>query len=491
MLLLHEVSAFIREHRLMDRKDRVLVACSGGPDSTALLYLLRALAPSYDLALVVAHLNHGIRPDAGEDEAFVRGLTEEAGVPLVAERVDCPALSREWRVSLEGAARRARYAFLERQAHALGITKVALGHTAEDQSETILMRLLRGSGVRGLAGITPVRQAKGLRYIRPLLGIRKGDILAYLASESIPYRTDTTNKMRCCTRNRIRLDLMPYLQREFNPSLVRTLSRTAELLREDDLALAHIASRMLDRIASEKVRKGWKSFLSPDVAGTGDLEVDCASLKEQPLGLQRRLLQEALARYTGMPQGAHFDHVQSILRMINAPQGGGQVDMPGGITVCREGNSLCFTRRGLRKEKGPGGEGKDRGGISAPVALCIPGVTRIPSLDCIIEASVLSGGENAGIPPQPGVAFLDYDTIPGSPVIRTRHPGDRFHPLGVQGEKRLKEFFIDQKVPKRLRDAWPLLAAGPHIIWVLGLRIGHPYRIRPGTKRVLRLSFEL
>jgi tRNA(Ile)-lysidine synthase len=159
--------------------------------------------------------------------------------------------------------------------------------------------------------------------------------------------------------------------------------------------------------------------------------------------------------------------------------------------VCREGNSIRFTRRGPRRGKGPEGEGMDKGCVSAPVALCIPGVTRIPSLDCIIEASILSGGENAQIPPRAGVAFLDYDTIPGSPVIRTRHPGDRFHPLGVHGEKRLKEFFIDQKVPKRLRDSWPLLAAGSRIIWVLGLRIGHPFRIRPGTTRVLRLSFDL
>lgn len=490
-MLLHKVSAFIREHGLLDRKDRVLVACSGGPDSTALFHLLRAIAPSFDLDLVIAHLNHGIRTDAGEDEAFVRALAEDAGVSLVAEAADCPALSREWRVSLEGAARRARYAFLDRQAHALGITKVALGHTADDQAETILMRLLRGSGLRGLAGISPVRRARGIQYIRPLLVIPKGDILAFLASQSIPYRTDTTNTMRCCTRNRIRLDLMPCLEKEFNPSLVQTLSRTAELLREDDLALSHFASLLLDRVAVERGTSGWKSFLSPDTAGTGDLEVRCAHLTEQPVGLQRRLLQEALARYTGVPQGAHFEHVASILRMINAPQGGGQVDVPGGVTVCRDGDSLRFTRRARRKEGAQGGDENGRAGVSSPIPLKIPGTTCIPALDCTLHGSVLPRGEIAGIPPPPGVAFLDYDTLPKPLMIRTRHPGDRFHPLGVKGEKRLKEFFIDQKVPKRLRDAWPLVVGNGHIIWVLGLRIAHPYRMGPGTTRVLRLSFDL
>jgi tRNA(Ile)-lysidine synthase len=483
----------LREYALLEPKDRVLVACSGGPDSMALFHILMDLSREYDLTLYMAHLNHGIRKEADEDEAFVRQVAENAGIPVAAESVNCLELSKEWGMSLEGAARKIRYEFFERQAKRLGISKVALGHTAEDQAETILMRLIRGTGLQGMGGIPPIRHSRGISYVRPLIRCQRSDVLDYLSSADISYRTDSTNFRRCCTRNRVRLDLMPLLKKGFNPSIVHNLSRTAEMLREDHLALAHYVSKIGSDMGLGRGKKGeggfgWKAFLSGRASGEVSWSLDLETLKSQPLGVQRGVLREWLKGFMGTSQGIHFEHIQAILNLMNRFQGGGMLNLPEGIRIYKDEKRLFLATHSDDNEgalkKGPDDQ-KGKSGYDVN----IPGMTSIPDFDLTLRASLLDRGEMKGISSDPSVAFLDYDTISIPPRIRSRLPGDRFHPLGLPSEKKLKAFFIDSKVPQRLRDRWPLLAGGSEIFWVLGLRIGDPYKVTPYTSKILHIDF--
>jgi tRNA(Ile)-lysidine synthase len=493
--LLHLVRVAVHEYRLLEEKDHILVACSGGPDSIALFYILQEISSEYDLTLYLAHLNHGIRKESDEDEAFVRQVAKDTGVKIVAGKVDCLELSQRWKISLEGSARKARYEFFSTQARTLGVSKIALGHTAEDQAETILMRLLRGSGLQGMAGIPPIRYSKGVCYIRPLIKCQRSGIMQYLSSRNIPFKTDKTNLKRCCTRNRIRLDLIPFLKKEFNPSLVSTLCKTAELLREDHLVLKHTVSKIEKRIGIDSketdVAQDDLNIL-PFIEISGK-DVQCLhleGLKAQPLGIQRRILQESLSRFKKGSRGVNFKHIQAIIRLINRSKGGGELDLAGGIKVYRTGGKLFLTQCGTDKEQNlkglSDGEKHDRNYYP----LNIPGITFIPFFNLTLNALLLERDKITEIPSDPTVAFLDYDTIIEPLQIRRRFPGDRFHPLGMPSEKKLKEFFIDTKVPKRIRDVWPLLAGDSKIFWILGLRIGHPYRVTSNTSKILKVDFK-
>ena len=486
--ILHDVTATVHHYGLLKPKETVLVGCSGGPDSIALFHLLREMAGKYELSLVMAHLNHGIRKEADADEAFVRRLAETEGIRMVTEKVNCPALSKEWKVSLESAARKARYAFFESHAKALKASKVALGHTADDQAETILMRLLRGAGLKRLAGMFPITCRKGVYFIRPLIRCQKSDVLAYLASRNLAYRTDETNLAPCCTRNKIRLNLMPFLEKEFNPSIVRTLSQTAELIREDHDLLEHVMSNLERRLGIDFKKARSEQVVRKEYPWTAGFEeeahyIDLDKIRSQPMGIQRRIIQKWLSVFSIHPRRIHYQHIQAITNLINRSEGGGELSLPGGVSIYREAGQLCLTVHAPRHSK------KDRM-PEEDICLNIPGITRVPRFSAILKTSLLSKKELTEISSDPNIAFLDADTLQEPISVRSRLPGDRFQPLGIPVEKKLKEFFIDSKVPRRMRDQWPLLSGGSKIFWILGLRIGHPYRITSHTQKVLRVEFD-
>ncbi|MBN2372167.1 tRNA lysidine(34) synthetase TilS [bacterium] len=532
--LLDQARIYINKYGLLEKGDGIIVACSGGPDSIALFYILLELVQEYDLRLCLAHLNHGIRKESDEDGAFVRRVSESKGIHFFIEKTDCLSLSKEWKLSLEASARKARYDFFARCAKMTGFSNVALGHTANDQAETVLMRLIRGSGLRGLTGIPPVRESNGIRFIRPILGCERPDIIKYLSLRKIQYRTDETNLKRCCTRNRVRLDIIPYIERDFNPSIIRTISRTAELLRDDLLTLEGLASRQIlmpykndandenkqqglfsrktlmplcvatkhenRRLFYEHITThaaGWKGFLHYRLGRSNGLEpLNLDDFKDLPIGMQRRILQGYLEQFYGedAAKGIYFIHIDAIMRLINRTEGGGELSLPSGIILYRQERKLFLISRefdSCSKADDVNTEGEITNvyepGESFFYPIRIPGITHIPVIDLTLDASILYINKIKEMPSDPMTAFLDYETIEGPVQIRTRIHGDRFHPLGMSGEKKLKEFFIDAKVIRGIRDIWPLFANGSHIIWVLGIRIGHPYRITSKTSKVLRV----
>ncbi|WP_027717444.1 tRNA lysidine(34) synthetase TilS [Desulfovirgula thermocuniculi] len=463
MDLAPRVLAFVRRQGMIAPGDRVLVAVSGGPDSVALLHLLWRLRAELGISLAVAHLNHMIRgEEARADALFVQDLARSLGLAAFVEEFDVPAFREKTRLSLQEAAREARYQFLEALARREGTSRVALGHHADDQAETVLLNFLRGAGPAGLKGIPPVR---GI-YIRPLLCVRRKEIEAYCRQFSLPAREDPSNKKPVYTRNRLRLELIPHLEKEYNPRLVRSLVNLAELCREENAYLEEQAARLLQ----EALR----------AAGGGALALDARALRSAPRALARRVVRQAWRRLTGAPGELSFERVEAVMGLLEEGGEGRLVELPRRVGVRRLGGELRFAAAGEEEEGVP----------FYRYPLAVPGATYIPEIDRTVVARLVPVGEAP--PPKnlsPREALLDYDLLPpGALEVRRRCEGDRFHPLGLPGATKLKKFLINQGVPRAERDRLPLVVCGGQILWVGGVRIAEPWKVTSRTQRCLFLQ---
>lgn len=462
-----QVVAAVRQKKLLRPDDRVLVAVSGGSDSVCLVMVLhemrqRGVLPGLDLH--VAHVNYGLRGEESEkDEAFVRDLANRLSLPVHVERVHLVPRPGQ---ALQSQARDARYAFFRRVRRQYDLTAVATGHTADDQAETILMWLLRGSGTKGLAGI-PGQRGDGI--IRPLLGITRQQVLGYLASRGIAYRTDASNATRVYRRNRIRHEIVPLL-RTFNPRVVQGLARAAEILAAD--------AALLDDLERER----WEAVVK-DVA-SGRVVLQSERLAQEPLGLQRRLIRRALSEVRGSAVGLTFRHVSDVLAQVVGARHGAKLDLPGGIVVERDGALTMVGRRGVERLAGAGAN------WAAGVSLSIPGAVRLgeggPRL-LALEAAKPGKGRADGR----SLLVVDADRLGGPLTVRNWRPGDWFCPSGMKGHrKKLQDFFVDQKIPRTRRAEVPLAVAPAGIVWVVGYRGDERFLAGQGTTRLVTLKLE-
>lgn len=479
--LLGRVRRMVERHRLLAPGETVVAAVSGGPDSVALIHLLLRLREEYGLSLHVAHLNHRFRPEAAEEARFVAGLAESWGLPAVVEEVDVPGYLAQHGGSAEDVARRFRYAFLDRVAEAVGAARIALGHQADDQAETVLMNLLRGAGPRGLGGMPPVRG----RYIRPLLEVSREEILAYLAEQGLPYRLDPSNASRRFFRNRLRHDLLPYLEREYAPGLRVLLSRTASLLQAEDEYLEGVAAAAR------------QALVTPDPAGGPDSS-SCRSLAELPVAVLRRVIRQVWRERAASPDELclGYERVEALVELVREGRTGVRLQLPGGVTVRRVYDRLLWEAagRGGAKRAAPG----SLEGSPALVELRVPGETFIPERGLIIRAERRMAAEAGGAlalveqakAAGPFQAVLDADRLGCPLVARRRRPGDRFWPLGAPGEKKLKDYLIERKIPPEERESLWLVAdgGGKRPVWLIGERPAEPCRVTGETQRVLVLQ---
>lgn len=316
--------------QLVHRDERVMVGVSGGADSVALLSVLVQLQPTLRLTLCVVHVDHQLRHDSAADAAFVQALAARYQVPAVIEQRDVEALCRAHRWSLEDGARRIRYESFLKAAARWSADVVALAHTADDQAETVLMRLLRGSGLTGLAGIPVMREIQGIRIVRPLLNCWRQEILDYLASAGLTYRQDASNEDRRFLRNRIRHELLPALSRDYNPNIKQALVQLAGQSRVDGTYLESAAQRHWKRMA-RPLRKG-------------EIALKLPALTRQPQALQRQLVRRALRQLQGDLNQFEFRHWLELERLLGPDAARAAVDLPGGVRVVREHDRLCFQR---------------------------------------------------------------------------------------------------------------------------------------------------
>lgn len=465
-MIVRKVKAAVSEFGMLRPGNRVLVGLSGGPDSVALLHLLAQLTPEWRLQLVVAHLNHGLRAAADEDESFCRELARKLSLPFVSGRADVGREAKDAHRSLEDAGRRARYRFLNETADALECQRIAVGHTRDDQAETFLDRLLRGSGSRGLSAVHPVVEP---RRIRPLFGVRRAEVLDYLSDRGLPFREDESNRDERFTRNRLRHRTLPRLAEEFNPKLVETLAASADLLREDESWM------------EQRTRSAFAELAS--------LEGDAMRLPVPELGrlhraLKRRVLRHAFARVRGDLTDVSKTHVDGAIGLLTSGKSGREIHLPG-LTVERSFDELWIRRRPDREKR----ERAKPGYNGFEYKLSFPARIRIPELQGMLTTSIVTtpAAEGAGSE-RAAVGRVVVIGIEGRlPVIKVRspNPGDRFRPLGAPGRKTLRRYLMERRVPRSERARVAVVVrsgreSDEEILWVVGHGIAESARFSAG-----------
>lgn len=453
---------------------RIVAAVSGGVDSVALLDALEATVSRIGFSVVVAHFNHGIRGETALDDArFVEELARKHGVPFHGGSGDVPGYARTHKLSLEDAARQLRRRFLEEVRIETGSAVVALGHTLDDQAETVLLNLLRGAGPRGLSGMPPHGPGP---FTRPILRVRRRTIEAYAAALSLPWRDDETNADVSLTRNRVRHELVPLLEGRFNPGVVEALARTAGLFSEIDSYLSERASeRYADR---EMVRS--------DEDGVG---FDLVRFRNEPAAIRRVLLRLAVERLSGLAgwSGAHFE---ALLRL--ARKGGGHLDLPDGIVATVSGGVLRIRRRaeaGLAVNPPPAAR------IQTAVDLPLRHGAEVSWGAGTLRLSLLDAGATRALHHPDGVrsAWFDAAALPPSLQLRPPRPGDRMAAFGGGGRKKLGELFIDRKVLRERRAAHPVVVGVTEtqeiILWVAGLARSDAAPVGAGTRTMVFMEW--
>lgn len=448
----------VKKYGMLQPGDRVLVGVSGGADSLALLHVLREIRPEVPLALVVAHVDHGLRPAGREEAAFVRRIAAELGLTFVSCKADVAARQRKDHLSLQEAAREERYAFFLKAAHSRRAARIALGHTADDQAESVVMRFLRGSGTRGLSGIPPVR---GGIFIRPLIERSRKEVEAFLTERKIAWLSDPSNAVPRFLRNQVRHELLPLLE-QYNPRLRRGLVEMAGLFRAEEEFWQKLLEERFPRLLRNRKRDS--------------ITLDIPALQEESLPLRFRAYRQAVDHLAGHLRRISLTHILTVESLVQNPEPNKRLELPRGLAVEKAYHALTF-RRG--RQEAPPFEYL----VEGPGYVDLPEIGRGMRFLPVEKGDPRSWGESSS------VAWLDYEAACFPLTVRSFRPGDRFQPLGMEGEKKVKDFFIECKIPAAHRKRIPLLYKKEHLLWVAGLRLDHRARVKPESKRVLRVEF--
>jgi tRNA(Ile)-lysidine synthase len=430
--------------------DAVVVGVSGGADSLALLYALRELK-EYRLKLIVSHLNHGIRPKEGKRDAlFVEGIAKKLDLPFETREVSTPEFKKRSKLSLEEAARTLRYEFLREVLAKHNAQKIATAHTLDDQAETVLMRFIKGSGPLGLSGIPPVSQGQ---IIRPLIEVPRSEVERYLQGKKVKWVEDSSNREKIFLRNRIRHDLIPVLQK-YNPRIKETLAKTANIFRTEEDFIRSRAGNWLEYVFQHRDED--------ELLGT------LSRYKAIPEALRPAFLRIAIEQIKGSLRQVSFTHVASADELLFSESSSGEIVLPGGIVVAKGYDSFLITRKSRLEPK-----------FSYRIAS--PGKWNFPHAELEIDTvEAESWGED------PFIQFFDRDSVEFPIEIRNYHPGDRFVPLGMKTRKKIKDLFIDEKIPRFLRSRIPIFLSKGQIMWVGGLRMDERFKVR--KKKAVRIS---
>jgi tRNA(Ile)-lysidine synthase len=400
------------------------------------------------------------------DETFCRSLAADVGLPFEAGRADVRAAAQAAGRSVEDMARELRYAFLEEAANRLEAEAIAVAHTVDDQAETFLLRLIRGAGPRGLAGIYP----KVGRVVRPLLEVRRAELREFLAARDFPFREDATNADLSIPRNRVRHQLIPYLEAHFSPGIAETLAREAAIARDDEARLGGEAIELADSIVLEASGSDERGVV---------LKIDSAALRSLPAALGSRIARMALER--GAPeQFVGYQQVERLLEFARSAMPGSAMSLPGQRAVC--------AGRFIELGPEPPPRGRDAGSNSFRFPLSIPGEVVLASQGWVVSAS--RGGEPLGQQPGDLSVRVLASAVQAPLMVRSRRPGDRVRPAGMGGrQKKLQDLFVDRKIPRSLRDTVPLVVdAGDRIVWVVGEAVGEDFRPSDPSAGVILLK---
>jgi tRNA(Ile)-lysidine synthase len=439
----------ISRYNMLPAGSRVIVAVSGGADSVCLLHVLAEVAPQMGLHLEVAHVNHQLRgAESDADEQFVRQLADQHALPFHASRADISKLD-----NLEQGARRARLEFFQALVRSDLNARIATGHTRDDQAETVMLRILRGSGLSGLAGIHPVTESQ---LIRPLLDISRAEIVEFLRGRGVAWREDSSNRNMQFARNRVRHELLPQLKAEWNPQLAETLAQLADLSWEEE--------------------RWWQGTASPVAAipqacVAGGVEMDVRALAQLPRAIARRVIRRAIVAAKSDLRGIEFDHVERVLELAQQSSGEGRLQLPG-LDVRRSFEWLRLARPA----------------VVPPVnsmALSIPGTCPSPDGKSLIHLEIVESGSpcanlKAGV--------LGLSRIPSDIRLRGWRPGDRYRPLGEARVRKLKELFTEARIPSWQRRYWPMVMSGDTVLWSREFGVAADFLAEGNSGTLVRIS---
>lgn len=471
-----QVLQFIRDKRLLSPGDRLGVAVSGGADSVALLRVLAELQPDLGVVLKAIHFNHRIRgPEADQDQEFVAALAQQLGVEFLCDSGDVPAYARERKLSLETAARDLRHEWFARLISETKVDKIATAHTQDDQAETVLMRLIRGTGAKGLAGISVLHGQKKL--IRPLLSVRRTEIETYLKGLKQLWRNDASNQDVTHTRNRVRHQLLPVLARDFNPSIHQRLADVAEIARAE----ADYWEKELATIMPRAVRQGKPSRSGRSSSGhAGEVQaLDLTYFQTLPVAVQRQLLHKLAA---AMDVSLEFKHVQELAAFIQGGKPGKRLELPGGLVAVRSFRELQFSRS-------PGPAEVEGYGFS--VILPVPGEVAVSTLGSILRARVITA-EDSDLSGYNPALLLDRALLQPELILRNWRAGDQFSPAHTGSPKKIKELLQPGRIGRTLspeeRKVWPVIESAGQIVWMRGFPVSRNFAYRAGDAVLIEES---
>jgi len=481
-----ETLKIIRQEQLLKASERVLVGVSAGPDSMALLHVLARLTPVLDNTLAALYVNHGLRPAEAEKEyKLVEAEAQHLGIDFFSGSADVKGLADEKKLSIEHAARLLRYEILEKTAREWGAAKIAVAHTADDQAEEVILRLVRGTSRKGLAGMKTFRDD---RIIRPFLRITKSNLLEYLERYSIPFLQDSSNSDAVHLRNRIRNDLLPYLASRYNPVIRQTLLRMANILQDEEELLETITEAAFAETVSTI-----QETLAPVRAESGELAdegrqrllLNLEVFSNQPRAIQRRLLEKCCWSMDCEPSSRQ---IESILQLALQNTPGGEIHLSDGLRATIGNKKLLFFY--------PLGHGPFRGNLTSPpvsplseTRIHAPGTYAFPELKKRLSVEIIDKVPASGNIFPTG-EYLDASLFSLPLTLRGPRPGDRFHPLGAPGSKKVSDFLSDRKIDSQARGQIPVLCADDLIIALPGLRIDQRFRITEKTTRAVRVVWE-
>jgi tRNA(Ile)-lysidine synthase len=442
--------------------ERVGVAVSGGPDSVLLLDFLQKLASEMGLSLAVVHFNHHLRgAESDADEQLVRQRADALGLEFLRGEAAVAQVARERHRNLEATARDLRYRFFFSLVNQGRLDKVATAHTANDQAETVLLRLMRGTGTHGLGGIYPILDGK---IVRPFLTLTREEILLEARKRKLDYRVDSTNLDPTLRRNKVRMELLPKLQKDFNPKVITLLNELAERAREDE---AYLEQQARERARPWRVREG------------SEEKIPVRPLLEFPPAIRGRVLRQMLLATRGSLRGLTRAHLKALLHFAAKAQSGRSLALPGGWAARREFEWLIL------------------GPLSPPAAsgefsylVDVPADVAVPQLGVVLHFKIVGPEAFPKAYNECEIAALDLGKLPRGLILRNWRAGDRYWPLGSRKPRRLKELFLERKIPPGQRALWPVLEAGKQIVWVRGFPLARPMVASPGSTEILLIEEE-